>query len=179
MDGDEQFPDKQSRQAKEQDCSCHRQKHHQNVWTLGAIWMEGGRHKLMSKVHTGKKISHKLGLISTCLFSLSAPHMDLMLPSAAAHSSAKCYEFSDSEDTVMLVVWRDAQGHLNSGEQKAAEHLDSQEQREDDGPMWKIITLHGQATNLPSLIVVSGIWFVQFHEGCTPYNWQLSLSMSH
>lgn len=45
VDGDQQLPDKQSGQAKEQDRTGHRQKHHQNVRTLGAVWMAGGRDK--------------------------------------------------------------------------------------------------------------------------------------
>ena len=52
MDGDQQFPDKQSRQAKEQDGSRHWQKYHQNVWTCGAVWRKGQRDKEMSKVET-------------------------------------------------------------------------------------------------------------------------------
>lgn len=110
VDGDQQFPDKQSRQAKEQDCSCHRQKHHQNVWTLGAVWMEGGRDKGMSKVRTERKIRQELGWRKSGFIMLFPPCLLLHshgfdVAFAATGSFAECYDFTDSEDTVMLVIW--------------------------------------------------------------------------
>lgn len=69
VDGDQQFPDEQRRQAKEQDCSCHRQKHHQNVWTLGAVWEINE----WVNVHTVEKISHEAGQRKSDLKMLFPP----------------------------------------------------------------------------------------------------------
>lgn len=100
MDSDQQFPDEQSRQAQEQDGSCDWQKHHQNVWTLGAVWMAGGRDKGMSSIDARGDDKPEVGpkevWFQKGVSSLSRPSLIWMLLLMQLNSSAKCYDFPDT-----------------------------------------------------------------------------------
>ena len=77
VDGDQQFPDEQSCQAEEQDCSRHWQQHHQNVWTLGTVWWR--KEVINEWVYAEKKVARPEEVqIQNAVSSLSDSGVDIV-----------------------------------------------------------------------------------------------------